>query len=135
MATTTPSAVLSSTAEAQLILQATEQVLAGVAAPLTLSSWPLFVFEVVQVVYSAVQMSTVDRKGVVQAILQNLVNRSTVLTAAERLNLNALIAQTTSAAVDALLKANSVVDTWVEREGRTWWTRCRRWCCCKPHSA
>ena len=135
MTSTNTSGILSSTQEGQLILQATEQILASFATPLTLNTWPLYVFEAVSIVYSGVEMSMVNRKGVVESILQNLVNSSTVLTAAEKSQLNAIIAQTTSAAVDALLKANSVVETWIETESRTCWTRFKSWwmrhgCCC-----
>ena len=120
-----------STAQAQglvSILEATSQVIAGFATPLTLSSWPLYVFEVVSIVYSSAVDTGADRKALVAAILENLVDSSTVLTADEKTELKSIIAQTTSAAVDALLKANSVVDTWVEQEARTCWTRFRAWC-------
>jgi hypothetical protein len=136
--TTTVSPVLPVAQEAQLILQATAQILASFATPLTLANWPLYVFEAVSIVYSAVEMSITDRKGVVESILQNVVDSSTVLTAAEKQELDAIIQQTTSAAVDALLKANSVVDTWVEVEAKSCWSRFKSWwvkhcCCCGSH--
>ena len=117
--------------ESQLILQLTQQVAVALSSPITLYTWPLYCFEAVSVVFKGVQLSVADRKNVVASILETLVNGSTILTQPEKESLNGLISSQISATIDALLRANTVVDHWIEVEVESVWKRIRRWCCCQ----
>ena len=119
-----------STTEAQLILQLATQVALSLSAPISLYTWPLYCCEAVSLVYKAVQLSVADRKNVVGSILEAIVNAST-LTQPEKDSLNNLISSQLSATIDALLKANAIVDSWLEVEVESVWRRLRRWCCCQ----
>ena len=118
------------TTESQLILQLTQQVAVALSSPITLYTWPLYAFEAVSVVFKGVQLSVAERKNVVASILETLVNGSTILTQPEKESLNSMIASQISATIDALLRANTVVDNWIEVEVESVWKRIRRWCCC-----
>ena len=117
--------------ESQLILQLTQQVALALSSPITLYTWPLYCFEAVSVVFKGVQLSVAERKNVVASILETLVNGSTILTQPEKESLNSMIASQISATIDALLRANTVVDHWIEVEVESVWKRIRRWCCCQ----
>ena len=94
------------TTESQLILQLTQQVALALSSPITLYTWPLYAFEAVS-------------------------DASTILTQPEKESLNSMIASQISATIDALLRANTVVDNWIEVEVESVWKRIRRWCCCQ----
>lgn len=127
--------VLTPIQEAALVVSAVAQITASLSTSISVANWPLYVFEAVSIVYSGIEMSVADRKNVIIAILQQLVNSSPALSASEKTELNAIIQNTAGAAIDALLKANSVVVNWVETESKTVWQKLKDWCsahgCCK----
>lgn len=109
--------------EAIDILRFVTQIMTVVGGPISISNWPMYLYEAVSIVYGLANMDQNDKKLLVVDIIDHIIKGSEHLDETQKQFLIQTIDHSADSVVEALVMANAQVTGWLEEEVETCWKR------------